>query len=88
LAGFIPAYLVFWQKERRKMTEDHSEDELVTVEYVAQKLGVDGTTVRRWIKMGIVSYIELPHVGKRSTFRFRRADLSNIMTPKKGKEKK
>lgn len=43
--------------------------ELWTVHEVAQRLRVDDTTVRRWIKDGALEAITLPHNGKRIAYR-------------------
>ena len=55
-------------------------DDLLTVHEVAKRLRVDDTTVRRWIKNGVLSAITLPHSGKRHGYRIRQADLDTVLT--------
>ncbi len=43
----------------------HDEADLLTVREVAKQLRVDDTTVRRWIKNGVLEAISLPHRGTR-----------------------
>ena len=54
--------------------------ELLTVQEVAQILRVDGTTVRRWIKEGVLAAITLPRTGVRQVFRVRRSTLEPLLT--------
>jgi excisionase family DNA binding protein len=56
----------------------HNNEELLTVHEVAQTLMVDETTVRRWVKNGILEAILLPHVGKRQGYRIKRETLDKI----------
>ena len=51
---------------------------LLTVHEVAQRLRVDDTTVRRWIKSGALDAVALPHSGKRCGYRVRRRTLDAI----------
>ncbi len=55
----------------------HDESELLTVSEVAKQLRVDDTTVRRWIKTGILEAITLPHRGcaRHTAFVARRSTL-------------
>ncbi len=53
--------------------------ELLTVREVAEQLRVDDTTVRRWIKNGVLDAIPLPHRGLRQAYRIRRATLDAIL---------
>jgi excisionase family DNA binding protein len=55
--------------------------ELLTVREIAQHLRVDDTTVRRWIKNGILEAIALPHARTRQSYRVRRATLDEVLTP-------
>lgn len=57
----------------------NEESELLTVREVAKKLRVDDTTVRRWIKTGILEAITLPHKGARQAYRIRRSTLNSLM---------
>lgn len=59
----------------------NDEADLLTVREVAQTLRVDDTTVRRWIKNGVLEAITLPHKGLRQAYRIRRATLNALLTP-------
>jgi DNA binding domain, excisionase family len=54
-------------------------NELLTVHEVGQALRVDDTTVRRWIKNGILEAVSLPHVLKRRAYRIKRATLDKLL---------
>ena len=56
------------------------ESELLTVREVAQRLRVDDTTVRRWIKNAALEAISLPHRGKRQGYRVKRDTLNTLLT--------
>ncbi len=60
------------------MTQDERE-EFLTVREVARRLRVDDTTVRRWIKLGVLEAITLPHRGARQAYRIRRATLEQLL---------
>ncbi len=75
---------------RRKQAVTHSEQEreepdqsgnLLTVHEVAQQLRVDDTTVRRWIKSGVLDAVALPHSGKRCGYRVRKHTLIALFNP-------
>lgn len=53
--------------------------ELLTVLEVARMLRVDVTTVRRWISIGTLKAIILPHVGKRQGYRISRETIDKIL---------
>ncbi len=57
------------------------ETDLLTVREVAKQLRVDDTTVRRWIKTGILEAITLPHRGTRQAYRIRRSTLKALLEP-------
>ncbi len=59
----------------------HDEADLLTVREVAKQLRVDDTTVRRWIKNGVLEAITLPHRGTRQAYRIRRATLEALLAP-------
>jgi len=59
----------------------HEEADLLTVREVAQQLRVDDTTVRRWIKNGVLEAITLPHRGARQAYRIRQATLNALLNP-------
>jgi excisionase family DNA binding protein len=57
----------------------YDEAELLTVREVARQLRVDDTTVRRWIKNGVLEAITLPHRGARQAYRIRRSTLDALL---------
>jgi excisionase family DNA binding protein len=57
----------------------YDEAELLTVREVARQLRVDDTTVRRWIKNGVLEAITLPHRGARQAYRIRRSTLEALL---------
>ena len=59
----------------------HDEADLLTVREVAKQLRVDDTTVRRWIKNGVLEAITLPHRGTRQAYRIRRSTLEALLEP-------
>jgi excisionase family DNA binding protein len=59
----------------------NEEAELLTVREVAKQLRVDDTTVRRWIKNGVLDAITLPHHGLRQAYRIRRSTLEALLAP-------
>ena len=60
-----------------------TQNELLTVHEVAEVLRVDDTTVRRWIKNGVLEAVRLPHVNAREQYRIKRAVLEKVLTTKK-----
>ena len=58
----------------------NDDEDLLTVREVARQLRVDDTTVRRWIKNGVLEAIALPHRGARQAYRIRRATLEALLT--------
>jgi excisionase family DNA binding protein len=54
-------------------------NDLLTVSEVAKLLRVDSTTVRRWIKNGILEALSLPHVGARCAYRVKRSTVDKIL---------
>ena len=61
----------------KKMPEEM--DELLTVREVAQRLRVDDTTVRRWIKSGALEAVTLPHKGRRQAYRVKRSTMDKLL---------
>ena len=61
---------------------DTSSDatDLLTIQEVAVSLGVDYTTVRRWIRLGLLEAILLPHVGPRQHYRIARGTLEHLLS--------
>jgi excisionase family DNA binding protein len=61
-------------------------NELLTVAEVAAILRVDQTTVRRWVKLGALEAVVLPHRNVRQAYRIKRETLekllgSNVLVP-------
>jgi excisionase family DNA binding protein len=69
--------IVLYRKER--LMSAHEVPELLTVHEVAERLRVDDTTVRRWIKNGVMDAVELPHANKRCAYRIRRKTLEDLL---------
>ena len=59
--------------------DDVSGEKLLTVQEVAQRLRVNEATVRRWVKIGALEAIKLPHRGKREIYRIRQSTLDSIL---------
>ena len=57
-------------------------NDLLTITEVANRLRVDDTTVRRWIKSGVLEAITLPRKeeGKRNSYRVRVSTLDALLT--------
>jgi hypothetical protein len=55
--------------------------ELLTVREVARIFRVDDTTVRRWIKQGVLEAVPLPHVSNRVAHRVFRRTVDNVINP-------
>jgi excisionase family DNA binding protein len=67
-------------KEAMRETREAREgDTLLTVREVADFLRVDETTVRRWIKSGLLEAVTLPHSGKRQGYRVRSKTLATLL---------
>jgi excisionase family DNA binding protein len=56
--------------------------ELLTVSEVARILRVDNTTVRRWVKQGVLEAVVLPHVNERQAYRIKRETLNKVLGDK------
>ncbi len=56
-----------------------NENDLLTINEVAQLFRVDATTVRRWVKNGLLEAVPLPHRGKRQSYRIRQATLDRML---------
>ncbi|GCE50596.1 excisionase family DNA binding protein [Thermosporothrix hazakensis] len=59
--------------------EEKMQMELLTVREVARRLRVDDTTVRRWIKSGVLEAVTLPHRGKREAYRIKASTLNKLL---------
>lgn len=53
--------------------------DLLTVSEVARVLRVDDTTVRRWVKQGVLDAVVLPHVRERQAYRIKRETLDKLL---------
>jgi excisionase family DNA binding protein len=62
--------------EEETKNENH---DLHTVSEVARKLRVDDTTVRRWIKQGVLKAIALPHRGLRQAYRVHKSTVDALL---------
>ncbi|MBE3560290.1 MAG: helix-turn-helix domain-containing protein [Ktedonobacteraceae bacterium] len=65
---------------RKEAPVVYDDTELLTVHEVARQLRVDDTTVRRWIKNGVLDAITLPHHGTRQAYRIRRSTLDALLS--------
>lgn len=75
------------QIEQNEQEEHAAVDDLLKVHEVAIRLRVDDTTVRRWIKNGVLEAITLPHREKRQSYRIRSSTLEDLVnTPVGGKQ--
>lgn len=59
------------------MLEESSD--LLTIQEVADRLRVDATTVRRWVKGGILEAVILPHPGARKSYRVRSSTIEALL---------
>jgi excisionase family DNA binding protein len=64
--------------DRRKPMNASPED-LLTVGEVAKLLRVHDSTVRRWIKAGVLEAILLPRRGSHQIYRIRRSTLDALL---------
>jgi excisionase family DNA binding protein len=69
----------FFYGTRHKIRSTKKMDDLLTVAEVAAILRVDATTVRRWVKYGILAAVSLPHAHKRQSYRIKRATLQQLL---------
>jgi excisionase family DNA binding protein len=53
--------------------------ELLTIAEVARILRVDNTTVRRWVKQGVLEAVVLPHANSRQVYRIKRETLDKML---------
>jgi predicted site-specific integrase-resolvase len=58
--------------------KQHSE-ELMTAQEVADFFRVRDTTVREWVKSGLLSAVVLPHKHERKILRFHPADIQALL---------
>jgi excisionase family DNA binding protein len=67
------------QEEVLEQEPTSAKNDLLTIREVAQRLRVDTTTVRRWISLGLLEAIILPHRGKRQAYRVRKSTLDHLL---------
>lgn len=67
------------EREIYTMSGSLPEHNLLTVHEVAQILRVDDTTVRRWVKNGVLEAVSLPHPGLRQSYRIKRETVENLL---------
>lgn len=60
----------------------HIESDLLSTSEVARKLRVDHSTVLRWIYVGALEAIELPHKRERTVYRIRRQTIDAMLAEK------
>jgi excisionase family DNA binding protein len=53
---------------------------LLTVHEVATMLRVDNTTVRRWVKVGMLEAVSLPHKNIRTPYRIKRETVEKLLS--------
>lgn len=63
---------------------DNHDHDLLTISEVADELRVDDTTVRRWIKNGVLEAVTLPHAGERQSYRVRRETMDHLLNDAQG----
>ncbi len=86
MRGINKGWLVEWSdrtsvQDQKEGPVIYDEGDLLTVREVAKQLRVDDTTVRRWIKNGVLEAITLPHRGARQAYRIRKSTLDNLLAP-------
>lgn len=55
---------------------------LLTVSEVAKILRVDDSTVRRWMKQGVLEAVTLPHANERVGYRIKRETIDALLSNK------
>jgi excisionase family DNA binding protein len=61
------------------MAVQFPDHDLLTVHEVAQLLRVDDTTVRRWVKNGVLAAVSLPHMHHRQPYRIKRSTIAGLL---------
>lgn len=61
-------------------TQEHKD--LYTIKEIAAILLVDPTTVRRWVRQGVLEALRLPHIegSKREGYRIKRETLDKLLS--------
>jgi excisionase family DNA binding protein len=55
-------------------------NDLLTIQEVADILRVDPTTVRRWVRDGVLDAVALPHRNKRVAYRVKRETVEKLLS--------
>lgn len=64
----------------RRMCKDEEEPEILyTIREAARRLHYDETTVRRWIKEGILKAVMLPRPSGRKSYRVKKSTIDSIL---------
>ena len=61
------------------ITLEKKEETLLTIAEVAKLLRVDATTVRRWITLGVLEAVSLPHSHKRHSYRVKESTVTALL---------
>ncbi len=72
-----PARLPQEREQKEKCILEN--EELLRVKEVARSLRVDDTTVRRWIKTGVLEATVLPSAGNKKTYRVRKSVVDALL---------
>jgi excisionase family DNA binding protein len=73
-------YQTFEKRQEKQLMTQNPSETLLTVREIADRLRVDDTTVRRWIKNGVLEAITLPHQGKRRAYRIQQSTLDTLLS--------
>ena len=57
-----------------------NDDELLTIQEVADVLRVDASTVRRWASTGALGVVILPHANKRRVYRVPKSVVEKLLS--------
>ena len=70
---------LFPSERRFFVIAEKKEEHLLTIAEVAKRLRVDTTTVRRWINVGTLEAVTLPHIHKRHSYRVKESTLAELL---------
>ncbi|SRR6266700_2276690 len=79
-------YFPRWLDGNLNTPNTEPESDLLTVTEVAAILRCDVSSVRRWIRQGILDAITLPHKGHYQVYRIHRRTLDKLLNPRAGSE--
>lgn len=68
---------------KQHLSNETNSTRLLTLHQVASRLQVDDTTVRRWIKNGVLPAVTLPTIpgAKRQSYRVLPETMENLINP-------